>query len=104
MLQNGLEQGYTAPLPKNPVTFPRQQEMAELLSDIDGSELEGAIKIIKEDESMLGVQGDELELDFDVLCPMTISRLDKYLRRIRPEGAKVENGEESSDNDSSDED
>ncbi len=78
-------------MPKNPVAFPRQQEMAQLLSALDGDELEGAVKLIKEDESMAHVDGDELELDFDVLSPMTISKLDRYLRRIRPEGSKMDN-------------
>ena len=105
LLQNGLDQGYSAPMPKNPVAFERQQEMAHLLSSLDGTELDGAIKIIKEDASMIGAgENDELELDFDVLSAITISKLDRYLRRIKPEGSKLDVGEESSDNDSSDDD
>ena len=93
-------------MPKNIVELERQQEMARLLSDMDANDLDGAIKIIKEDECMADVVGDqELELDFDVLSPMTISKLDKYLRRIRPEGiVSVDPAEELSDNESSDDD
>ena len=103
-LQNGYDQVYSAPMPKNIVELERQQEMARLLSDMDANDLDGAIKIIKEDECMADVDGEqELELDFDVLSPMTISKLDKYLRRIRPEGiVSVDPAEELSDNESSD--
>lgn len=104
LLQNGLDHGYAAPMPKNPVTFDRQKEMAQLLSSMDGDELDGAIKLIKEDESMAEAGGEEMELDFDVLSPLTIAKLDRYLRRVRPEGSRMDNGEESSDNESSDED
>lgn len=102
--KNGMDHGYAAPMPKNPVTFDRQKEMATILSALDGDELEGAIKLIREDESMADAGGEELELDFDVLSPLTISKLDRYLRRVVPEGTRMDNGEESSDNDSSDED
>ncbi|MCJ1304878.1 hypothetical protein MMC08_007691 [Hypocenomyce scalaris] len=102
--KNGLDHGYAAPMPKNPVTFDRQKEMAQLLSSMDGDELDGAIKLIKEDESMAEAGGEEMELDFDVLSPLTIAKLDRYLRRVRPEGSRMDNGEESSDNESSDED
>ena len=104
LLQNGMDHGYAAPMPKNPVTFERQKEMATILSALDGDELEGAIKLIREDESMADAGGEELELDFDVLSPLTISKLDRYLRRVVPEGTQMDNGEEYSDNDSSDED
>ena len=93
-------------MPKNIVELHRQQEMAQLLSDMDSADLDGAIKIIKEDESMADVVSEqEMELDFDALSPMTISKLDKYLRRIRPEGiVSVDPAEELSDNESSDDD
>ncbi|KAL3142521.1 hypothetical protein ABBQ38_002843 [Trebouxia sp. C0009 RCD-2024] len=104
--KNGYDQVYSAPMPKNIVEHHRQQEMAQLLSDMDAGDLDGAIKIIKEDESMADVVGEqELELDFDALSPMTISKLDKYLRRIRPEGfVSRDPAEELSDDDSSDDD
>jgi len=35
---------------------------------------------------------------------LTISKLDRYLRRVVPEGTRMDNAEDSSDNDSSDED
>ena len=106
LLQNGYDQLYSAPMPKNIVELDRQQEMAHLLSAMDAGDLDGAIKIIKEDESMADVVGEqELELDFDALSPMTISKLDKYLRRIRPEGfVSRDPAEELSDNESSDDD
>ena len=106
LLQNGYDQVYSAPMPKNIVELDRQQEMAHLLSAMDAGDLDGAIKIIKEDESMADVVGEqELELDFDALSPMTISKLDKYLRRIRPEGfVSRDPAEELSDNESSDDD
>ena len=91
-------------MPKNPVGFDRQQEMAQILGGLDGTDLDGAINIIKTDPSMAGVSGEEMELDFDVLAPMTISKIDKYLRRIRPEGSKIDNGEDSSASESSDDD
>lgn len=91
-------------MPKNPVGHDRQQEMATILGGLDGTELDGAIAVIKIDPSMIGVSGEEMELDFDALAPMTISKLDKYLRRIRPEGSKIDDGEESSASDSSDDD
>ena len=103
-MQNGYDQVYSAPMPKNPVEHHRQQEMAHLLSGLDGTDMDGAIKIIREDESMLGIQGDEIELDFDVLSPMTLSKLDRYLRRIKPEGIRMDHAEELSDNESSDDD
>lgn len=105
-LQNGYDQVYSAAMPKNIVDLERQQEMARLLSDMESNELDGAINIIKTDECMAGCAGEqEMELDFDALSPVTISKLDKYLRRIRPEGiVSVDPAEELSDNDSSDDD
>ena len=90
-------------MPKNPVSHERQQEMATLLGILDGPDLDGAIVIIKRDASV-NPDTDELELDFDVLSPMTISKLDKYLRRVKPEGSRMEDGDESSASDSSDDD
>lgn len=91
-------------MPKNPVEYERKQEMAQLLSGLDGTDLDGAVKIIREDESHLGDDDNEIELDFDLLSPMTVSKLDKYLRRIRPGGISTDHAEEISDNESSDDD
>ena len=90
--------------PKNPVPHERQQEIAALLSEVEGEQLDHVLKVLKEDASMLDAQGTELELDFDVLSPMTISKLDRYFRRVRPEGSRADNVEESSGEESSDED
>lgn len=104
MLQYDFEPDIIPAMPKNPVGFERQQEMAVILGTLDGADLDGAISVIKTDPSMAGVSGEEMELDFDALAPMTISKLDKYLRRIKPEGSKVDNAEDSSASDSSDDD
>ena len=53
---------------------------------------------------MADVEGQELEIDFEQLSPMTISKLDRFLKRVRPEGSKMDNAEQSSDDESSDED
>ena len=90
-------------MPKHPVSHERQQEIATLLGILDGAELDGALVIIKKDPSV-NSDSDELELDFDTLSPMTISKLDKYLRKVKPEGSKMDDGDESSASDSSDDD
>ena len=104
VLQFDMEPDLIPAMPKNPVGFDRQQEMAQILGGLDGTDLDGAINIIKTDPSMAGISGEEMELDFDVLAPMTISKIDKYLRRIRPEGSKIDIGEDSSASESSDDD
>ena len=99
-----MDDGYVAPVPKNPVPHERQQEIAALLSEVDGEQLDHVLKVLKEDPSMADAEGTEMELDFDVLSPMTISKLDRYFRRVRPEGSRLDNVEESSGDESSDED
>lgn len=82
----------------------RIQEMAHLLSDISGDLIDSVIKILREDDSTGEEQQGEMEIDFEKMSPMTISKLDRLLKRVMPEGPKLDTAEQSSEEESSDED
>lgn len=77
------------------VSFERQQEIAVLLSTLEGAQLDGAIRVIMKDSSVAitALGGGEAELDFSALSPMTIVKLDRFLRRIRSGRPNVDNAE-----------
>lgn len=69
-----------AAAPRGPMPRARMQQLAQVLGELEGNELNGVLQIIRESADL--PDNGEIELDFDTLSQDTLWQLDSYLQTI----------------------